>query len=149
MSEWQQRQLSKMYKPLQDMNSRSIKLEQGQVELMITVIEVKKSQGIIENKIADIDTRLNTVEVKISTLDKAREELLSAQMALKSMAQDNALLVARIDDFEDRSRLDSLIFYNIAGSSPESWAQTEQKVIHMLSISFNIQITSEGIELAH
>lgn len=148
MSKLQQRQFSEMYKPLEDLNSRSTALEQGQAELTTTVIEVKKSQETIENKITDIGTKLNTVEVKISALDKAREELLSTQMALKSITHDNALLVARLDDFEDRSQQDNF-FYNVADSPSETWAQTEQKVIHIVSTSLNPQITSDGIECAH
>lgn len=60
----------------------------------------------------------------------------------------NQRLQSRIDELEDRSRRDNIILHGIPDAQ-ETWAQTEDKVVSLLSSCIDSQISSTDIERAH
>lgn len=65
------------------------------------------------------------------------------------LGDENAQLHARLDDFEDRSRRENLIFYGVADSASETWSQSEVKIREILSSFLSVSIPDEGISRAH
>lgn len=147
MSEVQAKQFTEMLMLLQDLSTRSVKIEEGQCSLIRTVNEIKANQTELENKIGVIGQRINSVE---SVTTDIRKELADACDVIISVQEDNAALQSRLDDFEDRSRRGNLIFHGVKGDSrSETWALTGSKIIEILSRSVDPQITPESIDRAH
>lgn len=147
MSDAQAKQFADMLTLLQDLSTRSVKIEEGQCSLIQTVNEIKANQTQIESKIEVIGRRIDSVE---SVTTDIRKELTEAREVIKSVQEDNASLQSRLDDFEDRSRRENLIFHGVTGDSrSETWEQTGSKIIEILSRSVDPQITSESIDRAH
>ncbi|CAN8028665.1 unnamed protein product, partial [Ixodes persulcatus] len=137
--ETRNKQLDEMCKLLQD----------GQSKLLIVVNEIKTNQQQLEDKITDISNRLQNVETKTNALDRLDCEERTTHQVLEEVKKENAFLRAKLDDLEDRSRLDNLIFHGIDDSPSETWAQSEQKVHSLLSNVPDLSISDEGITRAH
>ncbi|CAN8031047.1 unnamed protein product, partial [Ixodes persulcatus] len=121
--ETRNKQLDEMCKLLQD----------GQSKLLIVINEIKTNQQQLEGKIIDISNRLQNVETKTNALDRLDCEVRTTHQVLEEVKKENAFLRAKLDDLEDRSRRDNLIFHGIDDSPSETWAQSEQKVHSLLS----------------
>lgn len=65
------------------------------------------------------------------------------------MRNESAALSSRLDDFEDRSRRENLIFYGLIDSVSETWAESELKVREILSASLKLELPNEAISRAH
>lgn len=65
------------------------------------------------------------------------------------MRNESAALSSRLDEFEDRSRRDNLIFYGLSDSASESWAESELKVRELVSASLKRELSDEAISRAH
>ncbi|XP_040069400.1 uncharacterized protein LOC115329344 [Ixodes scapularis] len=137
--ETRNKQLDDMCKLLQD----------GQSKLLMVVNEIKTNQQQLEDKITDISNRLQNVETKTNVLDRLDCEVRTTHQVLEEVKKENAFLRARLDDLEDRSRRDNLIFHGIDDSPSETWAQSEQKVHSLLSNVPELSISEEGITRAH
>lgn len=116
VSQMQASQFEEMFRLLTNLNARSVKFEEGQVELIETVSEIKQNQEKVENKILEVSGRLLSVEAKTAVFDKfeIEEELKLNQELIRSTRRKNADLCVRLDDYEDRSRCDNLLFYGVS-----------------------------------
>lgn len=65
------------------------------------------------------------------------------------MQKENIVLRTRLDDAEDRSRRDNLVFFGMADTISETWAQTEQTILNIFRQSLNLQVPDEAIVRAH
>lgn len=110
--------------------------------------DVKKSQIALEQTVSDINTRLSIVEDRVNNLDECQTNGLQ-QVVADTVREESAELQSRLDDFEDRARRENLIFYGLADSSSESWAQSEEKVKALLCSSLGMQLSSDSISRAH
>lgn len=70
-------------------------------------------------------------------------------MVATAVRSEHASLQARLDEFEDRSRRENLIFYGIEDSASETWADSEEKVRSILNSTLNLQLPDEAIARAH
>ncbi|XP_075527814.1 uncharacterized protein LOC142559976 [Dermacentor variabilis] len=62
---------------------------------------------------------------------------------------ENASLLTRLDDLEDRSRRDNLIFYGISDTPSETWAQSEKLVCEFLSHHVKFEVPENMVCRAH
>lgn len=111
-------------------------------ELMESINEVKEAQSSLEQQITDLDNRLSEVEKHVSCPEGLPTQNYQPQvMALNQ----------RLDDFEDRSRRENLIFHCLADSSSETWAQPQEKVCAVLNSVLNLNLTTsdDRISRAH
>ncbi|XP_040077975.1 uncharacterized protein LOC115316835 [Ixodes scapularis] len=149
MSIDQAKQFNDMFKLLQDVNERTVKIDQGQANLIKSINELKSKQESVELKVTDIQNRLEGVECKVATFDATREELLAAEGLMQSVIKDNQRLHERLNDIEDRSRRSNIIFHGIEDSTSESWEQSKVKILDRLSTSLSLQVSDECVERAH
>ncbi|CAN7951300.1 unnamed protein product [Ixodes pacificus] len=136
--ETRNKQLDDMCKLLQD----------GQSKLLMVVNEIKTNQQQLEDKITDISNRLQSLS-RANALDRLYCDVRTTHQVLEEVKKENAFLRARLDDLEDRSRRDNIIFHGIDDSPSETWAQAEQKVHLLLSNVPELSISDEGITRAH
>ncbi|KAH6940907.1 hypothetical protein HPB50_010340 [Hyalomma asiaticum] len=70
------------------------------------------------------------------------------QTITDAVREVNAELRSRLDDFEDRSRRENLIFFGIPDAAAETWSQSEDKVREIVS-TLGVQLPTDGISRAH
>lgn len=89
------------------------------------------------------------MEAKIASLDILERELTDVKETVTFLSRENASLRSRLDEFEDRSRRDNLIFYGVPDSNSETWAVSESKVRDIIANEMKIIVPPEGIIRAH
>lgn len=124
-------------------------LDERHDNLLEAIEEVKNNQKILDGKVSDLTTRLSNLEEKVNAFDNLADESHLECLVSSAVRCENAALRARLDDYEDRSRRDNLIFYGVTDTAAETWSETEQKVREVLSSSFNLQLSEEAISRAH
>ncbi|XP_040357426.2 uncharacterized protein LOC121046817 [Ixodes scapularis] len=142
-------QLDDVCKLLQDLNARAIKSQEGQSSLIKTVEEIKKNQQSIEAKINEFGSRLLLVESKISALEIVDHDFQEMQGVAEALQNNNVNLLERLNELEDRSRRDNLIIHGLPDVASETWAESETKVLELISRSLQLQVTPDCIERAH
>lgn len=150
MSDVQAKQFSEMYDLLQSLNARSLQFEQGQSKLLTSVNEIKKNQKVMQEQVTDINKRLQVVETKTILLETKQQEHGIAGQAADSLRNENIALRGRLDDMEDRSRRNNVIFYGIPDLASETWGDAERKITSLLSECSLPSISGTfGIERSH
>lgn len=134
MSAEQLAQFTQMFHLLNELNSRSQRFETGQTELKTSIDEVKQGQKTIDDKITNIGERLTSVENKAGTMES---ELDALRRENRDQRNANAALHSRLDEMEDQSRRNNLLFYGIPDSVSETWSQAEEKVKNALALCFD------------
>ncbi|XP_077558141.1 uncharacterized protein LOC144173705 [Haemaphysalis longicornis] len=117
-------------------------------ELKKVLYEVKSSQTKLEKTVSDINSRLAAVEARVNLLDE-NQEVQVHQVVTDTVRVETAELRSRLDNFEDRSRRDNLIFYGLEDTAEESWAESEEKVRALISASLESVIPEDSISRAH
>ncbi|XP_050038876.1 uncharacterized protein [Dermacentor andersoni] len=120
-------QMRVLFHLLKDLHTRSVQSARSQAELSADIKAIKSSQKSIETKIGNIHDRLDKLEEKNKSFDNMSGELNGLRQTVEGATARHDSLEARVDDLEDRSRRDNLIFRGIP-DSPESWDQSEARV---------------------
>ncbi|XP_049271794.1 uncharacterized protein LOC125758515 [Rhipicephalus sanguineus] len=102
----------------------STKMDKNHAEVLCQITEVKQMQLNLEQQVNSINERLTTVEQKLAVTQKSSELQTVNAEAARSEASS---LAKRLDEFEDRSRRDNLIFYGFKDSQSESWSESEKE----------------------
>lgn len=84
---------------------------------------------------------------KSGTFEHFGQELSRIDASVEQLATAHNAITSRLDEFEDRSRRDNLIFHGIADSK-ESWEQTELKLVTELTQVID-SFPTGSIERAH
>lgn len=133
---------------LRDLQKQSAEIATGNQELKQSITEIRNGQQNIESTLTNIGGRLTAVEEKLEVLDSVEVDLRNTSNTVEGLQRQNQLLQTRINELEDRSRRDNLIFHGIPDIQ-ETWPQTEEKVSNLLSNWLGIQLASVDIERAH
>lgn len=99
--------------------------------------------------ITDIKARLTDVENKTTAITQLQQVVNTARGFAEVMQKENEALKARLDDAEDRSRRDNLVFFGIADTLTETWSQTEESILNIFQQSLNLQVANEAIIRTH
>ncbi|XP_050037935.3 uncharacterized protein [Dermacentor andersoni] len=140
-------QMKIMFKLLKDVHSRSLQSSKCPTELVSDVKAIKNGQKNIQTELAGIKKRLDDLEEKSKSLDRFDTNLTRMQDNVDSLAAQNSSLLSRLDDLEDRSRRDNLIFHGLPDSK-ETWQQTEEKLTSVLNAALG-SFPSSSIQRAH
>ncbi|XP_077564631.1 uncharacterized protein LOC144180103 [Haemaphysalis longicornis] len=124
-------------------------LDERHDNLLASIEEVKNNQKVLDNKVSDLTTRLANLEEKVNAFENVSEESRLDCSVASAIRSENAALRARLDDYEDRSRRDNLIFHGISDTAAETWSDTEEKVRAILSSSFEMLLSDDAISRAH
>lgn len=73
-----------------------------------------------------INNRLTVVEEKIAASDSSAD-LYVASAIFDAVRNETVALSRRLDDYEDRSRRENLIFHGFPDKQSESWVESENK----------------------
>ncbi|XP_037572465.1 uncharacterized protein LOC119454968 [Dermacentor silvarum] len=126
----------------------SAKVDAGHAEMMQMLTEVRRNQEQLEQKVSDITTRLSAVESVVESFDSSRHDE-NLPGIVSSVMNETVILNSRLDELEDRSRRDNLIFYGLVDSPAETWAQSECHVRESLTRILNLTFPDDSISRAH
>ncbi|XP_049516647.1 uncharacterized protein LOC125942507 [Dermacentor silvarum] len=126
------------------------KTSAGQTELVNEVQELKGQLLSMDQKMTSLTTRLSALETHCESLSTLRSELETIQTTSATTTRLISVLEARLDDAENRSRRNNLLFYGLPDTNPtETYSQTEDLIIRHCSDHLDTQLSSNDIERAH
>lgn len=95
----------------------------------------------------NIQSRLDQIENKLKDIDSFSDRLSAAEISIEELTTENNVLQLRINELEDQSRRNNLIFHGIPDAK-EPWKETESKLNTLLADA-HISLPSNAIERAH
>uniref|UniRef100_L7LZ78 Uncharacterized protein n=1 Tax=Rhipicephalus pulchellus TaxID=72859 RepID=L7LZ78_RHIPC len=126
------------------------KLSTGQAQLIAEVQGLKSQLNTTDKTITDLNRRMADLETHYQTLLPLRNDIEKTQTNVISMTKKIQELQASLDDAENRSRRNNLIFYGIPDPTRnETWAESEKKIIDICNNSLGIPVQPSDIERAH
>uniref|UniRef100_A0A6M2D8T2 Putative tick transposon ovary overexpressed n=1 Tax=Rhipicephalus microplus TaxID=6941 RepID=A0A6M2D8T2_RHIMP len=140
-------QMGVLFRLLRDVHAGSLQSSKFQAEVVADIKSIKTGQKTIETNVLNIQQRLNALEEISCAVDGLGVQISELQSTAGSLATQYALLQSRIDELEDRSRRDILLFYG-SPDSKETWQQTETKLTTILNEVIP-SLPSGSIERAH
>ncbi|XP_040360436.1 uncharacterized protein LOC121048313 [Ixodes scapularis] len=127
----------------------STKTDTRHTEMMEMLTELTTNQRQLEQKVSDLTTRLAAVESLVESLDMPQEVPDLSNVVSEAVRGETVALNSRLDELEDRSRRDNLIFYGLLDSSNENWSQTETLIRNTLCRILDLNLSGEAISRAH
>ncbi|XP_037529259.2 uncharacterized protein LOC119406597 [Rhipicephalus sanguineus] len=126
------------------------KLSAGQSTLLNEVQGLKSQLLTTEHAQSDLAKRIADMEKHYQALLPLKAELELIKKNSVQAARKTVDLEARLDDAENRSRLNNLIFYGVPDANPsESYAQSEQLIIRHCHDHLGIDINPKDIDRVH
>lgn len=126
-----------------------IRIESNQSSMSRAMADLKVSHETVATAVADITVRLQAVEKMVNDLPNVQQELSITRQSLIRVEQEASELRARLDEGEDRSRRDNLLFYGLSDVSDENAHQSEEKIIAMARDKLDVHLSSGDIARAH
>ncbi|XP_077501283.1 uncharacterized protein LOC144112081 [Amblyomma americanum] len=126
------------------------KLNAGQTLLITEIQDLKTQLNTTDQTIASLDKRMADLEAHYQTLLHLRNDIEIMQSTTINQAKKIEELETRLDDAENQSRRNNLIFYGIPDpASAETWAESEKLVIDVCRNNLDITLEPNDIERAH
>nr|XP_037282348.1 uncharacterized protein LOC119175530 [Rhipicephalus microplus] len=129
--------------------SLSAKVDSRHAELLAVLNQVQTNQSLLEQKVTDLSSRLATVETMVESYDSGHHIPDLPQAVNTVIRNETTALHSRLDELEDRSRRDNLIFFGIADNVSEGWAQSEKIITDLISQKLDLNLSNEAIQRAH
>lgn len=98
---------------------------------------------------SEIKNRLEKVVSQTSVCDQWQQDMKELNATVERLENDTCALRSRLDDAEDRSRRNNLIFYGISDAADETSSDSETKILDLLNNTLKVNINSSDICRAH
>ncbi|XP_077491437.1 uncharacterized protein LOC144102044 [Amblyomma americanum] len=126
------------------------KLSAGQSTLIAEVTDLKNQLLTTDNLISDLSRRISALEGHYQTIQSLRTEIEGLSTHTTQATRQLCDLEDRIDEAENQSRRNNLIFYNIPDPDPsETWADSEKLLIRHCSEFLDITLDPKTIDRTH
>nr|XP_050024897.1 uncharacterized protein LOC126519313 [Dermacentor andersoni] len=126
------------------------KLTNGHAQVITEIQGLKAQLGNTDKTIGKLNERLTDLENRYQALVPLRKEIEIMRIGTERTSSRISELEARMDDAENRSRRNNLIFYGIPDpSSSETFAETEQLVANLCRDNLQVTLEPRDIERAH
>uniref|UniRef100_L7LY12 Tick transposon n=1 Tax=Rhipicephalus pulchellus TaxID=72859 RepID=L7LY12_RHIPC len=126
------------------------KLTAGQSQLITEIKGLKTQMQTTDKAIADLSLRMTNLETHYENLALLRSDIENMKGDAACAAQTIQRIEMRIDDAENHSRRNNLLFYGISESSgSESFALSEKIIIDHCNKYLIITLDAKEIERAH
>ncbi|XP_077496486.1 uncharacterized protein LOC144107366 [Amblyomma americanum] len=126
------------------------KLTAGQTQLIAEVQGLKSQLTTTDKTITDLSNRMADLETHYQALLPLRNDIEKMQADTSNVARIIQELETRIEDAENRSRRNNLIFYGIPDTTDsETWAESEKLIIDVCRNNLQITVEPHEIERAH
>lgn len=141
--------LSELVKTMKDLNERTKRMESAQTTILDTVSMLKEQQQSVSEAMNEIKDRLVKVENQTSVFEHWQQEMKELRTTVERIEKDTSILHSRLDDAEDRSRRNNLVFYGFPDTADETSSESENKIINLLTNTLKIDVTGSDICRAH
>ncbi|XP_049268018.1 uncharacterized protein LOC125756977 [Rhipicephalus sanguineus] len=127
------------------------KIAAGQSKVITEVVQSLKSQlNTTDRTITDLCKRMTDLEAHYQALIPLRNDIEKMPADTSSMSRKIEELEDRLDDTENRSRRNNLIFYGISDpTDSETWNDSEKLIIDFCSNNLGITVGPHDFERAH
>ncbi|XP_075737251.1 uncharacterized protein LOC142814728 [Rhipicephalus microplus] len=126
------------------------KLSAGQAQLIAEVQSLKSQLSTTDKRITDLNKRMGDLETHYQTLLPLRNDIEKTQTNVINMTKKIQELETSLDDAENRSRRNNLLFYGIPDPTRnETWAESEKMIIDICNNNLGLTVQPNDIERAH
>ncbi|XP_037512256.1 uncharacterized protein LOC119389039 [Rhipicephalus sanguineus] len=126
------------------------KLSTGQAHLIAEVQSLKSQLSTTDKTITDLNKRMGDLETHYQTLLPLRNDIEKTQTDVISMTIKIQELEASLDDAENRSRRNNVIFYGVPDPTRnETWAESEKAIVDICKNNIGITVLPNDIKRAH
>lgn len=132
---------------IKDLHTQSTQSAKVQSTLATDVKEIRTSQKKIVTQVATIQKRLDELDAKTNSIKHLERAVDGVKASMRSFDKHLENLKARLNEQEDRSRRNNVIFRGIPDSQ-ESWQQSESKIMSIPTSTLDA-LPDNAIERAH
>ncbi|XP_077551219.1 uncharacterized protein LOC144164831 [Haemaphysalis longicornis] len=126
------------------------KISAGQSKLISDFEEVKKQLLTTDKTLSDLGKRMTELERHYQNIVPIRADIAAIQADTTATTQLVSELEKRLDDAENRSRRNNLIFYNLPDTNAkETNIETEELIINHCLENLEIKIDPKEIDRSH
>ncbi|XP_064472424.1 uncharacterized protein LOC135386446 [Ornithodoros turicata] len=125
------------------------KLDEKHPELLIEIKSIHLKLEDTDKRLNNLTTKVDSVMNDVSTLPALKADMSTIQDRVKTSESIISNFADSLDDLENRSRRDNLIFHGINDNSNETWSQAESKVISFCHDNLGVSLSDSDIERAH
>lgn len=126
------------------------KIASGQSKLITEVQELKNKLLTTDKTLSDLTKRMTELEGHCKGFSTLRTDLATLRSDTTDIARQIVRLTTQMDDTEDRSRRNNLIFYNIPDPNPkETFAESEEILIRHCKEHLKLNVDPTHIDRAH
>ncbi|XP_054924418.1 uncharacterized protein [Dermacentor andersoni] len=125
------------------------KISTGQSKLISEVQDLKSQLLATDRNVSDLGKRMTELESHYESLVTLKTDTEVLRTDATKATRLISKLEARLDDAENRTRRNNLVFYGLPETTPESYAQSEQLIIKHCRKHLDIHIDTKEIERAH
>lgn len=140
-------QMNLIFKLIKDVHTRSLLTSKFQTEITADVKAIKSGQKSLESKVSGIMKRLDALEEKSQNIDNVSLKVSSMTKTIEEVSARNNLFESRLNELEDRSRRDNLIFHGLPDNI-ETWQETESNTTRVIS-SITDTFPADAIQRAY
>lgn len=135
---------------IEDVMNELRKLSAGQSKLITDMLDLKNQLLTTDKTLSDLNKRMTDLEGHYHAISTIRTDLDTIKTDTTEMANQIDRLAAQMDDTENRSRRNNLIFYNIPDPNPkETFAESEEIVTRHCHDHLKFTVDPNHIERAH
>ncbi|XP_065296644.2 uncharacterized protein [Dermacentor albipictus] len=127
----------------------SAKSDAHHTEVIGMLSEVRANQQKLEEKVSSLASRVATVESLVESYEANQNGVDLPRVVDEAVRDQTAAIISRLDELEDSSRRDNLIFYGIPDVPAENWSESETKIRNCLTSLLQITLIDEAISRAH
>ncbi|XP_049268671.1 uncharacterized protein LOC119383916 [Rhipicephalus sanguineus] len=124
-------------------------IQSSQASLLTEIKSIHATLAQNEDTFSEIRERLSKIESDCSSIKQLNTDIGSLRTTTEQITNRIVNLETRIDDSEDRSRRNNLVFFGIMDAERETWAQSERLVIDVCQTNLGVTMQSRDIERAH
>ncbi|KAH9367197.1 hypothetical protein HPB48_006125 [Haemaphysalis longicornis] len=124
-------------------------LQSGQSAMLEQLKAIQTTLVEHEKTFREMKERLDKIESDHASLETMRPLLTGLQSDADNNAHHIKVLTARINDSENRSRRNNLVFYGHQDTQNESWEESEKIVIEHCNRLLQTTVQPRDIERAH
>ncbi|KAH9375996.1 hypothetical protein HPB48_010199 [Haemaphysalis longicornis] len=126
-----------------------VKLEAGQDSIISELKAINSRLASTEERLNDLMTRIAKTETECYSIPEIRTDVANLISTTTKATEAITNIDDRINDAEDRSRRNNLLFYGIEEKESDKWIDSEKAVIKLCETKLNVTIDPKEIARAH
>ena len=127
--------------------------EEGEIDLKTILLDIRREVRKTNQKFDSLETEVNNLKTNHENLKSDHEELKTShenlQRVNEALSQKVAGMSQKLDQLENQSRRENLVFHGLKDKTNESWEESESNVRKYISEDLGLDDSRISIERAH